>query len=155
MSRKTFFVLGIFSFILITTLYYNSVYLLRESSIPHKIKTEISGLSSVNFDELVTGDWNNIVVVSPYTDSSEIKKQYNINFSRIANKSIEYGDGQSLIIFCEENKVESYFYIPYQVAVIDYSKLPKTQRIERENSIFAVERKNNGESITILSYTSK
>ncbi|MGL5440508.1 MAG: hypothetical protein ACRDA4_09055 [Filifactoraceae bacterium] len=155
MSRKTFLVLGIFSFILIIALYYNSVYLLRESSIPSEIKTEISKLDSVNFDKLVTGDWNNIVIVSPYTDSSEIRKQYNINFSRIANKSIEYGDNQSLFIFCEGNKAESYFYIQYQVAVIDYSKLPKMRRIERENSIFTVERKNTGESITVLSYTSK
>lgn len=57
--------------------------------------------------------------------------------ARLANKSIEYGDGQALFVFCKKGKVESYFYIPYTLADIDYTRLPKTQTVLRNEAIFS------------------
>ncbi len=119
--------------------FYTGVYLLDESSIPY----EVTELGSINFDEIVSGEWNNIVIVRPYTPTSEIQEQYDINYQRLSNKTIQYADNQILLIFCDDNKVESYFYLPYQIATIDFDTLPTSLRIERANATFVVEYDND------------
>ncbi len=124
-------------FLLLFFWWYDSVYLIQESSIPNEIQEKIHSLNEIDFSKLVDGDWDTLTIISSYTDQKEIQENFNININRLADKSVEYHDGQNLFVFCKKGKVESYFYIPDILADVDYTRLPKTQTVLRNEAIFS------------------
>ncbi|WP_317366753.1 hypothetical protein [uncultured Tyzzerella sp.] len=135
--KKIFiFICILFSFLYGLYVWYNSSYLIKETPIPNDIKEKILELNEINFSELVDGEWDTLIIIPPYSDSKYIKKHFNININRLENSTIKYGDGQSLFIFCKKDKIESYFYIRYPLADIDYTSLNNVYKIPRNEAIF-------------------
>ena len=131
-------------FLLLLYWYYDSIYLIQERNIPDEIQKKIHNLSTIDLGELIEGEWDTMTIILPYTDRKEIQKNFNININRLANKSIEFRDGQVLCVFCKKGKIQSYFYLPHTLADIDYTRLPNKQPILRNDAVFLpVEKKTN------------
>ncbi len=137
LKLKIIILINSFLLLYLSYLYYENFYLIKESCIPKELIRLES--NKIDFDKLISGKWDNLIVVSPYT-LKDVEKNLKINLNRLANKSIDYGEGQSLFIFCKKNKIESYFYIPYDIAEVDFSNL-HNKKINRSDSLFLINKK--------------
>ncbi len=135
-SKTLLFILSFFIIASFLYIWYTSIYLIPETPIPNGVQEKILTSQEVNFDQLIDGEWDNLIILSPYCDLKDDGKTFNINFKRLANKSIEYREGQSLFIFCKKDKIKSYFYIESSLAFVDHEVLPYSSKISKADAIF-------------------
>lgn len=138
-------------FVLLFSFYYwyTSVYLIQETPIPSKVREKILNLQEVDFAKLIDGEWDHLIVLSPYCDLKGDAKTYRFNFRRLANKSIEYREGQTLFIFCKKDRIESYFYLQGSLAYIDHEILPYSFRIPKADATFLPVKEGKGQKINL------
>lgn len=117
--------------------FYEKVYLLEESELPSSIQEKILESNEVDLDSLVEGEWDSLLIIRPYTQAKEVKEDFGININRLRNGSIQYGEGQTLFIFCKGNHIESYFYMKYPIQV-DYESFSYEERIPRSDAKFQI-----------------
>ncbi len=90
-----------------------------------------------NFSELVEGEWNRMIIVTPYTSMESVKENFHIPSEKISNDNIELLDTTELIIFCKDDQIENYIYL--DKFVLD--RAPELSsylsfEVSRENSTF-------------------
>ncbi len=139
----------IFILIFSTFTIFRSYYLIPETPIPNNVQEKILTSQEVNFDQLIDGEWDNLIILSPYCDLERDSKTFNINLKRLANTSIQYHEGQSLFIFCKKDKIESYFYIESSLAFIDHEILPYSCKISKADAIFLSIKEGTGQKLTL------
>lgn len=138
MAKRKITALLVMVFVLLVSsyMYYSKIYLIDESSIPSEIQDRISKSETIDIGHLIDGEWDTLYIISPYTSIEEVKKEFGVNLDRLRNNSITYIDGQSLFVFCRDRQIQSYFYIKYPLAEVDYSSLPEKHMLPRGEAIF-------------------
>ncbi|MGM7634448.1 hypothetical protein [Bacillus sp. Hm123] len=132
---------GIFfvSIILAVVLY--NVYKINESDTIHSnIKQEVQQNEYVDFNKIVDGDWDNIILVNSYTDKAEIKNKYGIAANRISDFSVAYRDDRVLIIFCKGESIQNYIYWFGSVSSSKDEKIYGSIQIKREDAKFKTDK---------------
>ncbi|MEC1177236.1 hypothetical protein P9B03_01965 [Metasolibacillus meyeri] len=127
--------------ILVVVLY--NIYKINESDIIlSNIKQEVQQNDYVDFSKVVEGDWDNIILVTPYTDKAKIKNNYGIAVNRISDFSIAYRDDSVLIIFCKGESIQNYIYWLGSVSSSEDEKLYDSLQIKREDAQFKTSNNN-------------
>ena len=117
--------------------FYENVYLIEETELPSSMQEKILESAEVDLDSLVEGAWDSLVIIRPYTQAKEVKENFGININRLKNGSIQYGEGQTLFVFCKGNYIESYFYMKYPIQV-DYESFSYEKKIPRSDAKFQI-----------------
>jgi len=115
------------------------------------IKQKIQQSEYVDFSKIVDGEWDNIILITPYTSKSEIKDKYGIDANRISDFSIEYREDLVLIIFCNEKSIQDYIYWHGNILITEKEKLYDSIKIKREDAKFKVDKiSDNSEVLNLI-----
>ena len=115
------------------------------------IKQKIQQSEYVDFSKIVDGEWDNIILITPYTSKSEIKDKYRIAVNRISDFSIEYREDLVLIIFCNEKSIQDYIYWHGNILITEKEKLYDSIKIKREDAKFKVDKiSDNSEVLNLI-----
>ena len=115
------------------------------------IKQKIQQSEYVDFSKIVDGEWDNIILITPYTSKSEIKDKYGIDANRISDFSIEYREYLVLIIFCNEKSIQDYIYWHGNILITEKEKLYDSIKIKREDAKFKVDKiSDNSEVLNLI-----
>ena len=115
------------------------------------IKQKIQQSEYVDFSKIVDGEWDNIILITPYTSKSEIKDKYGIDANRISDFSIEYREDLVLRIFCNEKSIQDYIYWHGNILITEKEKLYDSIKIKREDAKFKVDKiSDNSEVLNLI-----
>lgn len=125
---------------ILTVVLYNIYKVNENHAIISSIKSEVQQNEYVDFSEIVDGDWDNVILVTPYTDKAEIKNKYGIAANRISDFSIAHRDDRVLIIFCKGESIQNYIYWFGSVSSNKDEKLYGSFQIKREDTEFKLDK---------------
>lgn len=134
-SRKLLkYIVGLFV-LAVTALMFYTLFMINENDkIRVDLKQELQKNKYVDFSKTVESDWDNLILVAPYTSKSELKEKYGISANRIKDFSIEYRDDRVLLLFCKGQSLKEYVYWRGSILTGEDQKLYGTLKIKRENA---------------------
>lgn len=142
-SRKLFKYVFFSLTITIAVVAYNIYKINENDMIRSKIEKEVQQDEYVDFGKAVNGDWDNIILVTPYTDKTELKNNYGISVNRISDFSIAYRDDRVLILFCKGESIQNYVYWFGSVSLSETEKMYGSLQINREDSKFNIDKSSS------------
>ncbi len=77
------------------------------SEIENRIDEDIKLHKKVDFTNLNTFEWDNLLILTPYSNLDNVEKRYKINLSNVS-KTIESDDNINTIVFLSKNKAVKY-----------------------------------------------
>ena len=77
------------------------------SEIENRIDEDIKLHKKVDFTNLNTFEWDNLLILTPYSNIDNVEKRYKINLSNVS-KTIESDDNINTIVFLSKNKAVKY-----------------------------------------------
>lgn len=95
-----------------------------------RIKKEIHKENNIiNFSSLTNFDWDNLIILGPYTSIEDIEKEFDLDLTNINQNGIAYSDHSNLIVFLKKKK---------STKIVEISKvfIPQRVLISKENSFF-------------------
>ncbi|WP_317944438.1 hypothetical protein [Sporosarcina saromensis] len=121
-----------------------NIYKINENDmIRSNIEKEVQQDEYVDFGKAVNGDWDNIILVTPYTEKTRIKNNYGISVNRISDFSIAYRDDRVLILFCKGESIQNYVYWFGSVSLSETEKMYGPLQIKREDSKFKIDKSSS------------
>ena len=142
---------GLFILIISAIVFYSFYMIDDNDKILLDIKQKIQQSEYVDFSKIVDGEWDNIILITPYTSKSEIKDKYGIDANRISDFSIEYREDLVLIIFCNEKSIQDYIYWHGNILITEKEKLYDSIKIKREDAKFKVDKiSDNSEVLNLI-----
>ena len=142
---------GLFILIILAIMFYSFYMIDDNDKILLDIKQKIQQSEYVDFSKIVDGEWDNIILITPYTSKSEIKDKYGIDANRISDFSIEYREDLVLIIFCNEKSIQDYIYWHGNILITEKEKLYDSIKIKREDAKFKVDKiSDNSEVLNLI-----
>lgn len=145
------YMVGLFILIISAIMFYSFYMIDDNDKILLDIKQKIQQSEYVDFSKIVDGEWDNIILITPYTSKSEIKDKYGIDANRISDFSIEYREDLVLIIFCNEKSIQDYIYWHGNILITEKEKLYDSIKIKREDAKFKVDKiSDNSEVLNLI-----
>ena len=145
------YMVGLFILIILAIVFYSFYMIDDNDTILLDIKQKIQQSEYVDFSKIVDGEWDNIILITPYTSKSEIKDKYGIDANRISDFSIEYREELVLIIFCNEKSIQDYIYWHGNILITEKEKLYDSIKIKREDAKFKVDKiSDNSEVLNLI-----
>lgn len=145
------YMVGLFILIILAIVFYSFYMIDDNDKILLDIKQKIQQSKYVDFSKIVDGEWDNIILITPYTSKSEIKDKYGIDANRISDFSIEYREDLVLIIFCNEKSIQDYIYWHGNILITEKEKLYDSIKIKREDAKFKVDKiSDNSEVLNLI-----
>lgn len=145
------YMVGLFILIILAIMFYSFYMIDDNDKILLDIKQKIQQSEYVDFSKIVDGEWDNIILITPYTSKSEIKDKYGIDANRISDFSIEYREYLVLIIFCNEKSIQDYIYWHGNILITEKEKLYDSIKIKREDAKFKVDKiSDNSEVLNLI-----
>ena len=145
------YMVGLFILIILAIVFYSFYMIDDNDKILLDIKQKIQQSEHVDFSKIVDGEWDNIILITPYTSKSEIKDKYGIDANRISDFSIEYREDLVLIIFCNEKSIQDYIYWHGNILITEKEKLYDSIKIKREDAKFKVDKiSDNSEVLNLI-----
>jgi len=145
------YMVGLFILIILAIVFYSFYMIDDNDKILLDIKQKIQQSEYVDFSKIVDGEWDNIILITPYTSKSEIKDKYGIDANRISDFSIEYREDLVLIIFCNEKSIQDYIYWHGNILITEKEKLYDSIKIKREDAKFKVDKiSDNSEVLNLI-----
>lgn len=145
------YMVGLFILIISTIMFYSFYMIDDNDKILLDIKQKIQQSKYVDFSKIVDGEWDNIILITPYTSKSEIKDKYGIDANRISDFSIEYREDLVLIIFCNEKSIQDYIYWHGNILITEKEKLYDSIKLKREDAKFKVDKiSDNSEVLNLI-----
>ena len=145
------YMVGLFILIILAIVFYSFYMIDDNDKILLDIKQKIQQSEYVDFSKIVDGEWDNIILITPYTSKSEIKDKYGIDANRISDFSIEYREDLVLIIFCNEKSIQDYIYWHGNILITEKEKLYDSIKIKREDAKFKVDKiSDNSEALNLI-----
>ena len=145
------YMVGLFILIISVIVFYSFYMIDDNDKILLDIKQKIQQSEYVDFSKIVDGEWDNIILITPYTSKSEIKDKYGIDANRISDFSIEYREDLVLIIFCNEKSIQDYIYWHGNILITEKEKLYDSIKIKREDAKFKVDKiSDNSEVLNLI-----
>lgn len=145
------YMVGLFILIILAIMFYSFYMIDDNDKILLDIKQKIQQSEYVDFSKIVDGEWDNIILITPYTSKSEIKDKYGIDANRISDFSIEYREDLVLIIFCNEKSIQDYIYWHGNILITEKEKLYDSIKIKREDAKFKVDKiSDNSEVLNLI-----
>lgn len=120
------------SFLLILCFLFFSCYS-KENKYLTKIEKEINIKDTLSFKNIFNNDWDEMLVITPYSNLNKLSEKYNLNLS-IINNSIEFSDNINTVVFIKKKKVINYIEIPRKK--LQFRKIDGL--ISKKNSLFIV-----------------
>ena len=115
--------------------------------VPHNqiIEAEIwdcvdSGDTIIDFEEIVSFEWDSMIILPPYTYLDRLGDSLDFNFKPVKYSGIEYLDHFCLLIFVHNEEIIS-------MAEVELSIEPEIAFIDRNDSKFSVGREVNKEDM--------
>ncbi|WP_432355613.1 hypothetical protein [Sporosarcina sp. A2] len=122
---------------------YNFYEINENDTIHLNVKQEVQQNKYVDFSKMVDGDWDNIILVTPYTDKAEIKNKFGIAVNRISDFSIAHRDDRVLIVFCKGESIQNYINWIGTFSTSEDEKLYDSIQIKREYAKFKTDNTPN------------
>ena len=145
------YMVGLFILIILAIVFYSFYMIDDNDKILLDIKQKIQQSEYVDFSKIVDGEWDNIILITPYTSKSEIKDKYGIDANRISDFSIEYREDLVLIIFCNEKSIQDYIYWHGNILITEKEKLYDSIKLKREDAKFKVDKiSDNSEVLNLI-----
>ena len=145
------YMVGLFILIISAIMFYSFYMIDDNDKILLDIRQKIQQSEYVDFSKIVDGEWDNIILITPYTSKSEIKDKYGIDANRISDFSIEYREDLVLIIFCNEKSIQDYIYWHGNILITEKEKLYDSIKIKREDAKFKVDKiSDNSEALNLI-----
>ena len=145
------YMVGLFILIILAIMFYSFYMIDDNDKILLDIKQKIQQSEYVDFSKIVDGEWDNIILITPYTSKSEIKDKYGIDANRISDFSIESREDLVLIIFCNEKSIQDYIYWHGNILITEKEKLYDSIKIKREDAKFKVDKiSDNSEVLNLI-----
>ena len=145
------YMVGVFILIISAIVFYSFYMIDDNDKILLDIKQKIQQSKYVDFSKIVDGEWDNIILITPYTSKSEIKDKYGIDANRISDFSIEYREDLVLIIFCNEKSIQDYIYWHGNILITEKEKLYDSIKLKREDAKFKVDKiSDNSEVLNLI-----
>ena len=145
------YMVGLFILIISAIMFYSFYMIDDNDKILLDIKQKIQQSKYVDFSKIVDGEWDNIILITPYTSKSEIKDKYGIDANRISDFSIEYREDLVLIIFCNEKSIQDYIYWHGNILITEKEKIYDSIKIKREDAKFKVDKiSDNSEVLNLI-----
>ena len=145
------YMVGLFILIISAIMFYSFYMIDDNDKILLDIRQKIQQSEYVDFSKIVDGEWDNIILITPYTSKSEIKDKYGIDANRISDFSIEYREDLVLIIFCNEKSIQDYIYWHGNILITEKEKLYDSIKIKREDAKFKVDKiSDNSEVLNLI-----
>lgn len=145
------YMVGLFILIISAIMFYSFYMIDDNDKILLDIKQKIQQSKYVDFSKIVDGEWDNIILITPYTSKSEIKDKYGIDANRISDFSIEYREDLVLIIFCNEKSIQDYIYWHGNILITEKEKLYDSIKLKREDAKFKVDKiSDNSEVLNLI-----
>lgn len=144
LALSIFIILGI----LILMRYNNSYIKVEESiEISETIKKGILDKEYINIDEIVIEEWDQLLIIGPYTERKEAENESSIRLNLIKNYNMDINDGANLLVFCSDGRVSEYVYLPRYIADIDLNSFKdnsqtRTVLLPRNQTKFKVVKAN-------------
>lgn len=125
-----------------------SFYTLHETDeIRERVQQEVKQNGYVDFSKVVGGDWDSVLIVTPYTDKAELKKKYGIAVNRISDFSIAYLDDRTLLVFCKGKRIQQYSYWFGRISLNGEESLHDLSQLKKNDTKFKTD---NSESFTLI-----
>lgn len=144
------YMVGLIILIILAIVFYSFYMIDDNDKILLDIKQKIQQSEYVDFSKIVDGEWDNIILITPYTSKSEIKDKYGIDANRISDFSIEYREDLVLIIFCNEKSIQDYIYWHGNILITEKEKLYDSIKIKREDAKFKVDKISDNREVLNL-----
>ena len=145
------YMVGLFILIISAIVFYSFYMIDDNDKILLDMKQKIQQSEYVDFSKIVDGEWDNIILITPYTSKSEIKDKYGIDANRISDFSIEYREDLVLIIFCNEKSIQDYIYWHGNILITEKEKIYDSIKIKREDAKFKVDKiSDNSEVLNLI-----
>ena len=145
------YMVGLFILIISAIMFYSFYMIDDNDKILLDIKQKIQQSKYVDFSKIVDGEWDNIILITPYTSKSEIKDKYGIDANRISDFSIEYREDLVLIIFCNEKSIQDYIYWHGNILITEKEKLYDSIKLKIEDAKFKVDKiSDNSEVLNLI-----
>lgn len=119
---------------------YNFYKINENDTLRSNIKQEVQKNEYVELSEIVDGDWDNIIIVNPYTDKAEINNKYGIAVNRISDFSVAHRDDRVLIIFCKGKSIQNYIYWSGSIFSSEDEKIYNSIKIKKEDTKFKADK---------------
>jgi hypothetical protein len=74
-----------------------------DNSLTEKIESEFKS-ENIDLSNLNDFDWENLLILGPYSSIDNIKKELNLNLENIRENGIEYDDSINLLVFLKNGK---------------------------------------------------
>jgi len=86
----------------------------------------------IDFSQLNDFEWDNLIILGPYSTIEEIGEKLNLNLKNISKNGIKYSDYYDLIVFLKNNK---------SVKIVELKKAMQPIRtiINKEKSLFVTD----------------
>lgn len=129
---------------------YNSYIKTEESlAISEIIERNILEKEYINIDEIVIGEWDQLLIIGPYTEKKKAEKESSIRLNPIKSYNMDINDSANLLVFCYDGKVSKYVYLSRSIADIDLNSIKddstnKTVLLPRNKTKFKVVKVTNG-----------
>lgn len=123
--KKKFFLIPGFVLIIAAVIFHLPFFpiLKEDHSIESSIIEEAEANQIVDFSRLITGQWEELLVIGPYTTRKEAEIQSNVKLNNIRTYNMDINDSQILLAFCKENKVVRYTYIKRNVLDFNWQEI--------------------------------
>ena len=94
-------IIGTFFLTLFSCQYLNQ--LNSDNSLTEKIESEFKS-ENIDLSNLNDFDWENLLILGPYSSIDNIEKELNLNLENIRENGIEYDDSINLLVFLKNGK---------------------------------------------------
>ncbi|MUP47250.1 hypothetical protein E0K83_16030 [Gramella sp. BOM4] len=104
-----------------------------DENLQENVENELQEKSSVNFDNITDFEWDNLLILGPYSQVEIVEDSLNLNLSNIRQNEIKHTDFYSLIVFLKDRK---------SVNIIELNRAfnyPNTKLIPRNKSYFEID----------------
>ena len=94
----------------------------EDQKIAENIVGELKAGNKIDFQKIIDGEWDSMVIVGPYTPRKKAEKFCTVKLDKIKHYRMDYSDSETLLVFCKGRQVLKYAYLKNQTASIDWSQ---------------------------------
>ncbi|WP_435261832.1 hypothetical protein [Tenacibaculum sp. nBUS_03] len=121
-----------------------------DNSLTEKIKTKLKSNSEItDLTELNNFEWNELLILGPYSVIENIEKELNVDLENIKENGIEYSDSINLLVFLKDGKSVKISEVSREVGDFSNSQF----LIKKENTKFTKDK--NGMNVLAVFFKGK
>ncbi len=102
----------------------------NDEKLAEKVERQLnSEIGTVDFAKMTDFDWDNLIILGPYTTVENVEEELNLNLANIRQNGIHYSDYYDLVVFIKEEK-------SVKIVELNRGLRPQGRIIKKEKSVF-------------------